>query len=115
MCQYFDINRLPKFVVLRPETETKFFKMPQAYRKNPYNLWRFAVSFWPEAYTQWDFPAEGEFVRKNDWGTWVQLNMQEMLEESAGFYLEWGFEWIGFYQLLAMTMFLLFGPFLMCF
>lgn len=41
--------------------------------------------------------------------------MQEMLEESAGFYLEWGFEWIGYYQLLAMTMFLLFGPFLMCF
>ena len=54
-------------------------------------------------------------MRKDDWGTWMQLNMQEMLEESAGFYLEWGFEWIGFYQLLAMTMFLLFGPFLMCF
>ena len=28
MCQYFDVHRLPKFVLLRPETENWFFKMP---------------------------------------------------------------------------------------
>ena len=38
-----------------------------------------------------------------------------MLEEAAGFFIDWGFEWVPYYQLLAMTVFLLFGPFLMCF
>jgi len=114
MCQYFDVTRLPKFIVLRPETETRFFKMPLAYRKNPYNLWRFAVDFWSETYTSFDFPMPNESVRKDDWQTWTALQVQEMLEEAAGFFLEWGFEWVPYWQLFGMTMFLLFGPFLMC-
>ena len=70
MCQYFNVNRLPKFVVLRPESENRFFQFPLAYRKSAFNLWQFCVSFWSEAYTQYEFPAPGASVITDDWNGW---------------------------------------------
>lgn len=45
---------------------------------------------------------------------WTEQQIRDMLEEAAGFFLDWGFEFVPYYQLFIMTMFLLFGPFLMC-
>ena len=114
MCQYFNINRLPKFIVLRPESENRFFQFPLAYRKSAWNLWQFSVAFWSEAYTQFEFPSPGESVITDDWDGYIKGHLRDMLEESAGFFIDWGFEFVPYYQLLIMTLFLLFGPCLMC-
>lgn len=36
-----------------------------------------------------------------------------MLEECAGFFLDWGFYWVSYYQMVAMAFAMLIGPFLM--
>ena len=38
-----------------------------------------------------------------------------MLEESNGFFLDWGYAWLSWNQLFAATMVMIFGPFLMCY
>ena len=82
--------------------------------KSAYNLWMFSAHFWEEAYTQYEFPPPGHTVIRDDWMGWTEQQIRDMLEEAAGFFLDWGFEFVPYYQLFIMTMFLLFGPFLMC-
>ena len=38
-----------------------------------------------------------------------------MLEEANGFFLDWGYAWLGWYSLFIMSLFMIFGPFLMCY
>lgn len=51
ICEYLHVTQVPKFIVLRPETENRFFQFPLAYPKSPYNIYKFAVEFWQDAYT----------------------------------------------------------------
>ena len=51
VCQYLFIHKLPKYIVLRPESENRQFQFPLAYRKSPQNLFRFAIDYWQDAYT----------------------------------------------------------------
>ena len=114
MCEYLEIERLPRLIVLRPESGNRFFQFPLSYSKSPYNMFRFAVDFWPEAYTQAEFLKPGEKESRGEWEHYFRVEMQNMLEESAAFLLQWGFEWIPFYVMLAMSACLLCGPFVLC-
>lgn len=114
MCQYLEISRLPKFIVFRPETENRYFLFPLAYSKSPHNLFRFAVDFWPEAYSQYEFSKPGEIENRGEWEQWWRIEFHNMLEEAAGFFLNYGFQWVPFYGILFLTSCLLFGPCLMC-
>ena len=38
-----------------------------------------------------------------------------MLEEANKFFLEWGVEWLTWYQLFSLAMFMIFGPCIMCY
>ena len=116
MCEYLHLTRLPKFIVLRPESGNRFFQFPLAYRKSPTNLYKFAVEFWQDAYTQHEFVRPGqEFTNWDDWKFWAKVNTHQMLEEANGFFQDWGYVWMGWNQLFIMSMLMIFGPFLMCF
>jgi len=77
-------------------------------------LWRFVVEFWSEAYTQHEFLKPGEVRDTESWTGYLMKEGVNMLEESAGFFNEWGFSWIPYYQLVGMTVFIVFGPCLLC-
>ena len=116
LCEYMHLQRLPKFIVLRPESGNRFFQFPLAYRKSPGNLYRFAVEFWPEAYTQHEFVVPGhEYTNFDDWKFWLKLQTHQMLEESNGFFMDWGYAWMSWYQLFCISLMMIIGPFLMCY
>ena len=73
------------------------------------------MSFWQDAYTQFEFVVPGaEKSEYEEWKFWLTLQLHEMMEESNGFCQEWGFQWLDWYTLFAFSMFMVFGPFLMC-
>jgi hypothetical protein len=41
--------------------------------------------------------------------------MQDMLEDANAFFRDWGWTWMPWWQLFFFTMFMIFGPFVMCF
>ena len=115
MCEYLHLTRLPKFIIFRPEAGNRFFQFPLAYRKSPNNLYKFAVEAWREAYTQHEFIVPGkEYTNWDDWKFWAKVQTHQMLEEANGFFLDWGYAWMGWNQLFIMSMLMIFGPFLMC-
>lgn len=86
-----------------------------AYRKNFNNLYRFALQEWPQAYTQYSFVVADLISDTDEWKHYFNQQWQTMLEECAGFFLDWGFYWVPYYQMVAMSIFMIFGPFLMMF
>jgi len=56
-----------------------------------------------------------ENIVLDEWIFWLRLQMQDMLEEANGFFLEWGWTWMSWWQLFGTTMFMIFGPCIMCF
>ena len=80
-------------------------------------MYRFAVDFWPEAYTQHELinpSAMSEPDSWLEWKHWLKLQTHQMLEESNGFFLDWGFAWMSWYVLFFTSIMMLFGPILMC-
>ena len=41
--------------------------------------------------------------------------MQEMLEDANAFFRDWGWTWMPWWQLFFLTLFMIFGPFIMCY
>ena len=48
-----------------------------------------------------------------EWEFWIRVNIQNLMEEANGFFQDWGFEWLSWYQLFVLTCMGLIGPFLM--
>ena len=75
MCEYLHLTRLPKFILMRPDAENRFFQFPLAYRKSPNNLYKFAVETWKDAYTQHEFvvPGAEDHTNWDDWKFWAKV------------------------------------------
>ena len=79
-------------------------------------MFRFAVEAWEDAYTSYYFLDPSKpYTEWDEWMFYFRQNLHDMMEEGNGFFMEWGIEWLGYYQLLFMCIFMLVGPCLMCY
>lgn len=113
ICEYFNVKKAPRFVVLRTTSGNRFYQFPLAYPMSAHNLWRWSLNFWPQSYTWHELHMDGESVYTDDWYGWARSHVADMLEESAQFFKSYGFEFLRYHVLLCITIILLFGPMIM--
>ena len=79
-------------------------------------MYRFAIEYWPEAYTQFELMQAGKTTTEwDEWVFWLEQHRVAMMEESNQYFFSWGYAWLSYYQMLVRSVAFTVGPCVMCF